>query len=108
MATPKPRVKVPETAAKDEVIRIKTLISHPMESGFRRDKDGAVIPRRIINRFTAAFNGEPVFSMDLGPSVAANPYIEFHARVSESGVFTFTWVDDDGEIYATEAPIEVA
>jgi sulfur-oxidizing protein SoxZ len=108
MATPKPRVKVQKTAAKDEIIQIKTLISHEMETGLRKDKEGNVIPRRIINRFTAEFNGATVFSMDLEPSVSANPYVEFYAKMTESGAFKFTWVDDNGETYTTEAPIEVA
>ena len=45
MATPKPRVKVPKTATAGEVVLLKTLISHDMESGQRKDKEGKVIPR---------------------------------------------------------------
>ncbi len=107
MATPKPRVKVPKSAAKDEVITIKTLISHKMESGQRKGKDGKIIPRQIINKFVCAFNGKPVFSCDIEPAVSANPYFEFNAKVAESGTFKFTWVDDDGSVYETESSIEV-
>lgn len=107
MASVKPRVKVPKKAAKGEVITIKTLISHPMESGQRKDKSGNVIPRKIINKFTCEFNGQTVFSCDLEPSVSANPYLEFNAKVDESGTFKFTWVDDDGSVYDTENKITV-
>jgi sulfur-oxidizing protein SoxZ len=107
MADPKPRIKVPKTAAKGDVVTIKTLISHPMETGQRKDKEGNVIPRKIINKFTCTFNGKEVFSGDLDPAVAANPYFEFNARVDESGTFVFTWVDDDGSVYTTEEQIEV-
>jgi sulfur-oxidizing protein SoxZ len=107
MAASKPRVKVPKTASAGEVITIKTLISHEMESGQRKDKDGKPIPRKIINKFTCAFNGKPVFECDLDPAVSANPYFEFTARVSESGTFAFTWVDDDGSSYTDEQKIEV-
>lgn len=107
MAESKPRVKVPATAAKDEVITIKSLISHDMESGQRKDAEGKVIPRKIINKFTCEFNGVPVFSCDIGPAVSANPYIEFTAKVAESGKFKFSWVDDDGTVYSDEQPIEV-
>lgn len=103
----KPRVKVPKTASAGEVITIKTLISHKMESGQRKDKDGNVIPRHIINRFEAAFNGEPIFSADINPAISANPYLEFSAKVDESGTFTFTWTDDDGSVYTAEEAIEV-
>jgi sulfur-oxidizing protein SoxZ len=107
MATPKPRVKVPKTASAGEVIVLKTLISHDMESGQRKDKDGKVIPRKIINKFTCEFNGAPVFSCDMDPAISANPYFEFTAKVSESGTFKFTWVDDDGSTYSDEQKIEV-
>jgi sulfur-oxidizing protein SoxZ len=108
MATPKPRVRVPKTATKGEVIVIKTLISHEMETGLRKDRDGNVIPRQILNKFTCAFNGTEVFSCDLEPAVSANPYIEFSARVNESGTFTFSWVDDNGSVYTDEQKIAVS
>lgn len=108
MSTPKPRVKVPKTASAGEVIVIKTLISHEMESGQRKDKEGNPIPRKIINKFSCEFNGQPVFSCDLDPAISANPYFEFSARVPESGTFKFTWIDDDGSVYEDEQNIEVA
>lgn len=107
MATPKPRVKIPKTASTGEVITIKTLISHDMESGQRKDKEGNVIPREIINKFTCEFNGRPVFSSDIEPAIAANPYFEFSAKVMESGTFKFNWVDDNGAVYSDEQTIEV-
>lgn len=108
MATPKPRVKVPKSASAGEVITIKTLISHEMESGQRKDKDGNPIPRKIINKFTCEFDGQTVFACDLDPAISANPYFEFSAKVPQSGMFKFTWVDDDGSIYTEEQAIEVA
>jgi sulfur-oxidizing protein SoxZ len=99
MANAKPRVKVPKTAAAGEIITIKTLISHDMESGQRKDKDGKVIPRSIINKFECSFNGQPVFSCDIDPAVSANPYFEFTVRVAEAGTFAFKWTDDDGSVY---------
>jgi sulfur-oxidizing protein SoxZ len=107
MAKPKPRVKLPKKASAGDVITIKTLISHPMESGQRKDKSGKPIPRQIINKFTCEFNGKPVFSCDIDPAISANPYFEFNAKVMESGTFKFTWVDDNGETYTHEQAIEV-
>jgi sulfur-oxidizing protein SoxZ len=107
MAAPKPRVKIPKSASAGEVITIKTLISHNMESGQRKDKDGKVIPRQIINKFTCEFNGTQVFGCDIAPAISANPYFEFTAKVPQSGTFKFTWVDDNGEIYTHEQAIEV-
>lgn len=99
MATIKPRVKVPKSAAAGDVITIKSLISHPMESGQRKDGDGNIIPRQIINKFECTFNGKPVFSCDIDPAVSANPYLEFTAKVDEAGTFNFKWTDDDGSVY---------
>ena len=106
--TSKPRVKVPKKAEAGEVITIKTLISHTMESGQRKDKKtGELIPRKIINKFTCSFNGETVFSADIDPAVSSNPYIEFSCKVPESGTFKFVWLDDDGSEYTTEKKISV-
>ena len=103
----KPRIKLPKQARRGEIIQIKTLISHIMENGLRRDKEGNTIPRKIINRFACEFNGRPVFSCDLDTAVAENPYIQFTARIEESGTFRFTWRDDDGSIMAAHENITV-
>ena len=103
----KPRIKLPKEAKKGEVIQIKTLVSHIMESGQRKDESGRLVPRKIINRFTCEFNGQPVFACDLEPAVAANPYLQFTANVEESGTFRFTWTDDDGTTITADESITV-
>lgn len=109
MSAVKPRVKVPSKAKAGEAITIKTLISHPMESGQRKDsKTGELIPRKIINKFVATYDGEVVFSMDLLPAIAANPYVEFSVKLSKSGTMRFEWTDDDGSVYDIENKIAVA
>lgn len=107
-ANAKPRVKVPKSAKAGEVITIKTLISHPMESGQRKGSDGELIPRSIINRFTCEFNGQSVIDVTLETSISTNPYFEFDATVPEAGEFKFTWYDDDGSVYEDAKPIAVA
>ena len=106
--TPTPRVRVPPTAKPGEMIEIKTLISHEMESGQRKDAAGAVIPRKIINKFTAAFNGKTVFEADWNPSISANPYQSFFYKAAETGEFTFIWKDDDGSEYKATNKLTVA
>ena len=105
MATAKPRIKIPKSAAAGDIITIKTLLSHKMESGQRKDKKGEVIPRMIVNKFSCEFNGKPVFSCDIDAAVSANPYFEFSARVDEAGTFKMTWVDDNGEVIEAEKDI---
>lgn len=104
----KPRVKVPKSAKAGEAVTIKTLISHPMESGQRKDSSGAVIPRSIINRFTCDFNGVNVVDVAMEPAISTNPYFEFVAKVDAAGEFKFTWYDDDGSVYEESKPIKIA
>ena len=101
------RIKVPETARKGDVIEIRTLFSHIMETGFRKDAAGKEIPREIVNKFTCTFNGTPVFSVDLEPAIAPNPYIKFTVRVEESGTFRFSWFDDNGTVTTEDRKIVV-
>jgi sulfur-oxidizing protein SoxZ len=84
-------------ARRGEVIEIKTLIAHPMETGYRVGPTGAAIPRDIINRFTCTYNGEEVFRADLFPAIAANPFIAFSTVATESGELAFSWTDDHGQ-----------
>ena len=105
---PTPRVRVPAKAAAGEMIEIKTLISHEMESGQRKDSKGETIPRQIINKFTATFNGKMVFEADWFTSISANPYQSFFFKATESGEFVFTWKDDDGSTYTSKNKLEVA
>jgi sulfur-oxidizing protein SoxZ len=103
----KPRVKVPKSAAAGDAVTIKTLISHKMESGQRKDSDGNLIPRSIINRFTCDFNGANVIDVTLEPAISTNPYFEFEAKVDAAGEFKFTWYDDDGSVYEEAKSIAI-
>lgn len=104
---PTPRVRMPATAKAGEVIEVKTLISHEMESGQRKDAAGQTIPRRIIKSFKATFNGKEIMSVDWHPAISANPYQSFFVKVPETGTFVFTWTDDDGSVYTAEQKVTV-
>ncbi len=108
MVTPVPRVQLPDTVAMGEVFQVKTLISHPMETGLRQDQQGNVIPRKIINKFVCRHNGAEVFSADLHEAVAATPYIEFYLRATESGRLDFVWEEDGGAAYALTHQLTVS
>lgn len=108
MAEQLSRVRVPPKAAKGEVIEIRAVITHPMESGQRVNELGKRVPRKILNRFVCSYNGTEVFAADWFPGVTANPYLSFHTVATESGTLTFAWIDDDGTVYSDSAKIEVA
>jgi sulfur-oxidizing protein SoxZ len=100
-------VSVPPSAKRGEIIEVKTLAGHPMETGFRRTQLGELIPRDIITRFTCSYNGEEVFSAELHPAMAANPLIAFSLRATESGTLEFRWAGDNGYAVTQSAKITV-
>jgi sulfur-oxidizing protein SoxZ len=100
-------VNVPKTAKRGEIIEIRAMIQHVMETGYREGVNGVVIPRNIIKRFVCKYAGEEIFSAELVPAIAANPYMAFSAIASESGTITFEWTDDKGEMQSTTAEITV-
>jgi sulfur-oxidizing protein SoxZ len=99
MAAPigQPRVRLPAQAKVGDIIDIRTLVSHSMETGQRRDQQGNLIPRDIIKRFVARFDGQEIFAMDLATAISANPYIAFPFKVEKAGTFEFVWINDANE-----------
>jgi sulfur-oxidizing protein SoxZ len=100
-------INVPERAKRGEVIEIKALVSHPMETGYRRTQLGEAVPRDIIRRFVCAYNGVEVFRAELHPAIAANPFIAFSTVATESGTLTFQWTGDNGFSVTESARITV-
>jgi sulfur-oxidizing protein SoxZ len=89
-------LQIPATARRGEIITIRTLIQHPMETGFRPGPTGVVLPRDILRQFRCTWNGAEVFRAELHPAIAANPYLTFTARAEESGTIAFIWTGDNG------------
>lgn len=103
------RLRVPETAAPGEIIQIKCLAEHVMESGRRKDREtGELVPRFLINRMECRYNGELVFFADWFNGVSANPYAAFKLRATASGTIEVTWIEDDGTVTTASRDIEVA
>ena len=100
-------INVPKQARRGEIVEIKTLVSHPMETGHRRDQLGAAIPRDIIRQFVCTYNGTEVFRADLHPAIAANPFIVFTTVATESATLTFRWTGDNGFTATETATITV-
>ena len=108
MTDVKPRLKLDKKQAKaGELIEVKALVSHVMESGQRKDNAGNTIPRKILNKFICTVAGKQVFSADFEPAISANPYIQFTFRAQESGAVVLTWIDDDGSTIVGQESITV-
>jgi sulfur-oxidizing protein SoxZ len=95
-------INVPQKAKRGEIIAIKSLISHEMETGFRPNATGQLIPRNIIKEFVCTYNGVEVFRAEFFPAVSANPFVSFTTVATESGTITMTWAGDNG-FHATES-----
>jgi sulfur-oxidizing protein SoxZ len=89
-------VNVPKRARRGEIVEIKTLLSHPMETGHRRNQDGVRVPRDIVRLFVCTYNGVEVFRAELHPAIAANPFLAFSTVATESGTLELHWTGDNG------------
>jgi len=100
-------VNVPQKAKRGEVIEIKTLVGHPMETGYRHTQLGQLIPRDIIRTLVCTYNGEEIFRAELHPAIAANPLISFTTIATESGTLELKWAGDNGFSASQTAEIKV-
>jgi sulfur-oxidizing protein SoxZ len=105
--TAAPRIRIPDSAKVGDVIEVKSIITHVMETGNRHDKSGKLVPRDIINTFVAKFGDTQVFRGEFGPGISANPYISFQMRVPGPGVFEFAWTDDHGVTTIETTPLNL-
>jgi len=101
------RISAPKTAKAGEIIELKALIQHDMESGFRRGSRGEAIPRDIITLFECLYDDELIFKADFFPAVSANPFLTFHTRATVSGTLTFRWTDQNGETWSEATELTV-
>ncbi|SEO59861.1 sulfur-oxidizing protein SoxZ [Duganella sp. CF517] len=101
-------IHMPATARRGEIIEIRALIGHPMETGYRPGADGKLIPRDIIRKFVCRYNGEQIFGAELHQAVSANPYISFFTIATETGTLEFAWEGDNGFAQTEKMNLTVA
>lgn len=87
-----PRVSV----GSGQPAEVRTLISHPMETGLREAENGETLPRHIIERFTVSLDGDIAFEAELHQAVSANPYLRFYLTPESDAEALFEWHDDSG------------
>lgn len=102
------RILVPPQARRGSLVEIRIAIQHPMETGFRMDNLGKVIPKNTISNLVCRYNGADVFRAEMGSGIAANPYLQFYMVAQDSGNVEFSWVDDAGEKGSASARIQVS
>ena len=90
------RLLLPERVAVGDVIKVRLLIQHAMETGYRQDVEGRVIPRNVIQWVRCELGGVEVFRAETSSGISANPYFEFPLRVVQGGDWLVQWLDDAG------------
>jgi len=101
------RLQIPREARRGDLIELRIVIQHPMETGYRHDDVGRLIKRNVINSLVCSLNGARLFSAELSPGIAANPYLQFYTVAEASGEFEFSWVDDEGTMGSERQSIVV-
>ncbi len=101
------RILVPSQAKRGDLVEIRIAIQHPMETGFRMDNNGKVIPKNTVSNLLCRYNGTDVFRAEMGSGIAANPYLQFYIVARESGDVEFSWADDRGEKGSASSKITV-
>ena len=100
-------LNVPRSVKRGDVITIRTLIQHTMETGYRPNAQGEVVPRDIIRRFSCTYDGAVVFEAELSPAIAANPFLSFTTVATRSGPVEMRWEGDNGFAQTETRSIEV-
>ena len=91
------RLILPPRVAAGEVVMVRLLIQHVMETGYRQDMNGRLIPRNVLRWVRCELGGVEVFSAEPSSGLSANPLFEFPTRARASGEWRVTWEDDAGE-----------
>lgn len=93
-------------SARGDVITVKSLMKHPMESGLRKNKQtGKKIPAKYIQEITCELNGEPVMVGNMSAAVSKNPYLSFKVPGKSGDTIKISWTDNTGESDSGEAKV---
>ncbi|MCB1545343.1 MAG: thiosulfate oxidation carrier complex protein SoxZ [Rhodoblastus sp.] len=93
-------------SSKDGVTEVKVLMNHEMETGFRKDSTGNVVPAWFINEVVAKLNDKVVMQAQWGPSISKNPYLSFKVKGGKAGdKVAITWTDSKGDTRTDEATV---
>lgn len=92
--------------SKDGVVEVRVLMSHPMESGVRKDASGAIVPAHHIKDLEATHNGKTVLKAQFSGAVSQNPFLSFKFKGGNKGEKVMVkWVDNKGDSRTDEATI---
>lgn len=99
MAALRAILTAPASGRVGDVVEVRALAQHPMETGYRRSSEGELLPRDLLRRVECHFEGDLVLAADLHAAVSANPYLSFHLKLPRSGTLTVQWAGDRGVVH---------
>ncbi len=90
------RVQWPDRIAPGDVVKVRLLIQHPMDTGYLQDLQGKLVPRNVIRQLTCTLGKQEVLRVEPSSGIAADPYFEFYLRADQTAEFRAEWQDDRG------------
>jgi len=102
-------VRVPKKISKGQIFKIQMVITHPMETGRRKDKKtGKPIPAHYITTVEFFFNDQKVTKLNTGPAISKNPYFAVKMKATESGTLTIRYRDNKGGEWEKSVKVSVS
>ena len=93
------RIRIPERIAKGDIITVNSIVSHPMDTGFFRTKDGAPIPAYFISDVVVTYGGEEVARFEWTSGISRDPVVSFNLKADREAPLVMTWKDNKGGVY---------
>ena len=90
------RVQWPDKISAGELVKVRMLIQHPMDTGYLQDFSGKLVPRNVIRLLICTLGDQEIFRVEPSSGIAANPYFEFFVRATNTSEFKIEWTDDKG------------
>jgi len=95
------------TKLEGDVVQVRVLMSHPMETGLRKDAEGKLVPAHFIELATFTYQDRTVLAAQWGPAISRNPYLSFKFGGAAKGEkIKISWLDNMGDTRTDEATIE--
>ncbi|HET8623625.1 MAG TPA: thiosulfate oxidation carrier complex protein SoxZ [Gemmatimonadales bacterium] len=99
------RIRVPEQIRKGDLITVHSIVSHPMDTGFFRTRDGDPIPAYFIKHVVVSYGDEEVARFEWTSGISRDPVITFTLRADREAPLTMVWTDNKGGVYRQSADI---
>ena len=99
------RIRLPDRIAKGDVITVNSIVSHPMDTGFFRTREGDPIPAYFINEVVITYGGDEVARFEWTSGVSRDPVVSFTLRADREAPLAMTWKDNKGGVYSQSVDI---